>query len=90
MPLDEKSKELTAFSIPSGHFASKEMPFGISGAPLALQRFINSEFAELFGKSVFAFLDDTLIVRKDKKSTITKLQGSIFSFAITRFNTRVE
>lgn len=50
------------------------MPFGISGAPLAFQRLINSAFHGLLGDSGIAFLDDSIIVSKDVSSHMRKLE----------------
>lgn len=77
VPLNEETKQLTAFSTPSEHYAFKKMSFGISGAPLAFQRLINSCLQDSVN-SVFAFLDNNMIFSKDEKSHLTFLQ-EVFS-----------
>ncbi len=72
--LDEQSKELTAFSTPSGHYQFTKMPFGISAAPLTFQRLVNSVLHGLLGKRVFTFLDDVVLVTEDVPSHLHLLE----------------
>ncbi len=71
--LDAPSKQLTAFSTPSGHWQFKKMLFGISGAPLTFHRLINHVLQGLIGKSVFVFLDDVIIVSEDIDSHLRRM-----------------
>ncbi len=80
VPLHEASEELTAFSTNAGHYQFTKMPFGISGAPLTFQRLINKVLQGLMGKSVFAFLDDIVVVSEDLSSHFCHLEA-----AFTRF-----
>ena len=74
IPLDEKSREITAFSTPLGHFEFLRMPFGLRNAPLTFQRMINTLFAGLIGNTVCAYLDDLIVVSKDVDSHLIKLR----------------
>ncbi len=58
IPLDKRSREISAFSIISGHFEFVRMPFRLKNAPLTFQRMINNLLAGLLGKDTFAYLDD--------------------------------
>jgi len=51
----------TAFHIRYGSFKWLVMPFGLSNAPSAFQRFINDIFSDLLDVSVVIYLDDILI-----------------------------
>lgn len=53
---------------------SKKIPFGISGATLTFQCFINSVFNGLLGDSAVAFLDDVIIASKDVVSHLQNLE----------------
>ncbi|KAL1264151.1 hypothetical protein QQF64_004506 [Cirrhinus molitorella] len=60
IPLNEQSKELTAFKTPFGHFHFRVLPFGLHGAPSTFQRMIDHI---LRGTEAFAaaYLDDIII-----------------------------
>lgn len=70
----EDSKELTPFNTPLVHFSFKKMSFDISGTPFTFQYLINSVFSDLLGNSVYAFLDDIIIVSPDVYSHFQRLE----------------
>ena len=83
VPLAKESREVTAFSTPQGHYHWLRMAFGLRSAPLTFQRMINTLFAGLLGKTVFAYLDDIIISSKDAhshfqdlRSVLTRLQDA--------------
>ncbi|KAL7305098.1 hypothetical protein TKK_0002506 [Trichogramma kaykai] len=63
IPMDEKSKPLTAFATPSGGtYQFKVMPFGLKGAPGTFQRLISQEvLAGYMGDFCVGYLDDIII-----------------------------
>ena len=65
VPLHPESSPLTAFSTPDGHYEFVRLPFGLRNAPLCFQRLINEVFKGLLGNTVFAYLDDVVVVSKD-------------------------
>ncbi len=73
IPLDPKSREITAFSTPFGHYEWLRLPMGLRNAPLTFQRLVNSLFSGLIGNSMFCYLDDLIIVSKDSESHLHKL-----------------
>ena len=75
VPLAQESKEVTAFSTPSGHYHWNRMPFGLKGSSLTFQRLINTLFAGLLGKTVFAYLDDIIVASKNAKSHFEDLRS---------------
>ncbi len=74
VPLAPTSREITAFSTPSGYYEWLHMPFGLKSTPLTFQRMINSIFTGLLGKTVFAYLDDIIIASKDQESHLKSLK----------------
>ncbi len=73
IPLDEKSREITAFSTPTGHYEWLRLPMGLRNAPLTFQRMINSLFAGVVGKGLHVYLDDLIVVSKDLDSHLQQL-----------------
>ena len=56
----------TAFCTGYGSFEWLVMPFGLSNAPSAFQRFMNNVFSDLLDICVIVYLDDILIFSDDK------------------------
>ncbi|XP_048477760.1 uncharacterized protein LOC125488660 [Plutella xylostella] len=64
VPLAEKSRHLTGFVTPDGHYEFKRMPFGLANAPAVFQRMMNVMLGHRRFHSVLAYLDDLLIPSK--------------------------
>ena len=63
IPLDETSREYTAFSTQKGHYQFRRLAFGLKNCPAAFQRelqFVLHEFKE----NVLIYIDDILITSK--------------------------
>ncbi len=73
IPLDAKSREITSFSTPFGHYEWLRLPMGLRNAPLTFQKMVNSLFSGLIGNGMFCYLDDLIIVSKDLESHLHKL-----------------
>ena len=73
IPMDKDSREITAFSTPTGHYEWLRLPMGLRNAPLTFQRMINSLFAGAIGNGLFVYLDDLIIVSKDIDSHLKQL-----------------
>ena len=60
VPMEEKSREKTAFTTPIGLFEFNVMPFGLHNAPATFQRMMNEALQECqdFAK---AYIDDVVI-----------------------------
>lgn len=74
MPLEEKSRPLTAFTVPQrGHFQFKVVPFGLCTASQALARLMTHLFADL-EPHVFHYLDDIVVCSKTFEEHIALLK----------------
>ncbi|XP_044843600.1 uncharacterized protein LOC123349509, partial [Mauremys mutica] len=60
IPLDEASKEKTAFATPSGLYQFNRMPFGLHGAPATFQRLMD-HLLRPHQEYAAAYLDDVVI-----------------------------
>ena len=74
IPLDAKSKELTAFSINNEHYMYNCLPMGARGSPLCFQRLMNNVLSSLLGNGVSVHMDDIIVVSKDLNEYMTKLE----------------
>ena len=64
IPLEDSSKELTAFSTSRNHYQFKRLPFGLKNAPAAFQRHMQAILSGFDRKKVLIYLDDVLIMEK--------------------------
>lgn len=74
IPLATQSREITAFSTPSGHYEWLRCPMGLRNAPLTCQRLVNTLFAGIIGNGLFVYLDDLILVSKNLDSHLAKLE----------------
>uniref|UniRef100_A0ABD2WNZ3 RNA-directed DNA polymerase n=1 Tax=Trichogramma kaykai TaxID=54128 RepID=A0ABD2WNZ3_9HYME len=64
--LEEKSKEITAFSVQGrGHFQFRRMPYGLTNAPGTFQALMDRLIGPEWEPHVFSYLDDIIIVTND-------------------------
>lgn len=69
--LDDKSREITAFTIPGRPlYQFARMPFGLCNAAQTMCRVMDRVIGQDFGDSVFVYIDDLLIVSADFQSHI--------------------
>ena len=62
LPLDESSREFTAFSTPRAHWQFKRLSFGLKNAPSAFQREMQSILSQFPWRKVIVYIDDVLIM----------------------------
>ena len=91
VPLAPESREITAFSTPNGHYEWLRMPFGLKSAPITFQRLMNTLFAPMLGKHVYAYMDDVIIFSEDipshfkhLESVLLKLREAALKVKITK------
>lgn len=65
LPLAEKDREKTAFSVPRrGHFQFKVMPFGLCNAPASFERLMERVLKGLQWDRCLVYLDDIIVMGK--------------------------
>ena len=60
LPVDQDSKEKTAFVVQSGQYQFNRMPFGLRNAPASFQKLIADIFRGLTYKTMVGFIDDII------------------------------
>ncbi len=83
IPMDESSKEKTAFISESGLYQFEVMPFGLKTAGATFQRFMDAVLAGLKWKCLLVYLDDIVIFSDtfeqhliDVKEVFSRLRAS--------------
>ncbi len=62
VPMDEDSKEYTAFTVgPLGHYQFERMPFGLTNAPATFQRLMETTLGDLNLTWCLIYLDDIIV-----------------------------
>lgn len=78
IPLEESSKEKTAFGISGkGLFQFKVMPFGLSNASQTQQRFMDRLFPPEYEGKIFTYLDDIVICNSSFDEHLSSLKWVI-------------
>lgn len=87
IPLNKKSRPLTAFSTDFGMFQWTVLPFGISVAPASFTRMMTLAFSGLEPNKAFIYMDDIIIVGFSEKNHLDNIRD-IFN-TCRQFNLRI-
>lgn len=74
IPLEEKSRHVTAFSTDMGAFQWKVLPFGLNIAPNSFSRMMSIAFTGLSPSTCFLYMDDIIVVGRSEKHHLTNLR----------------
>ena len=86
VPLDEKSREYTAFQTPDGLFQYRRMPMGLKTASAVFCRYVDKMLGHMKWTQVMAYVDDLLIFGKtleEHLDSLDKLLPRLQSFNMT-------
>jgi len=67
--ISEEHKELTGFTVPSGHYEFNRLPFGLSNSPENFQRPMDIGLKDLVGTDCCIYLDDLILFQKRQTNT---------------------
>ena len=88
--LDKESREMCAFSTPTGHFEYLRMPMGLSNSSLTYTRLMNNVLQGLIGNTASVFLDDILVVSKTEEEHFRKLDLVLSRLAAAGLKIKLE
>lgn len=74
IPLEEKSRQYTAFNDDYNQYEFVRMPFGLVNASATFSRMMNGIMAGLIGDEIYIYLNDIMIMSKDWSSHLIKLE----------------
>ena len=81
VPVDPKSRHLTAFSSPFGVYHFKYMPFGLANAPASYARLVRRVLDGISWRIALPYLDDTLIHSQSLEEHFDHLEMVLQAFA---------
>lgn len=64
IPMEQSSKEVTAFRTHEGHWQFNCMPFGLCNSGASFQKLVDNVFSGLKGVDLMVYIDDTCIASK--------------------------
>lgn len=74
VPLDEQSRDITAFSTESGSFRWKVLPFGLNVSPNSFSRMMNLAFSGMPAERLFVYIDDIIVLGKSEADHLNNLR----------------
>jgi hypothetical protein len=72
--ISKKCKELTGFTVPSGHYEFNRLLFRLSSTPAKFQRLMDSVLKDLVGTDSFVYVDDLIRFSKTAEEHAEKLE----------------
>jgi len=78
--IKEEHKELTGFSVPSGHYEFNSLPFGLSKIPANFQRMMDRVLRDLLGTECSVYVDDNLVYSSSASEHAKRLENVLHRF----------
>ena len=73
VPMEQSSKDITAFTCPFGLFSFEKMSQGLVNSPFTFQRLMDKCMGDLNMKEVLVFIDDLIVHGKSLEETEERL-----------------
>jgi hypothetical protein len=80
LSIKEEHRELTGFTVPSGHFEFNHLPFGLSNSPTSFQRLMDTVLKNLVGSECWIFIDDVVVFSRSAKEHARRLESVLQRF----------
>ena len=90
VPLDQDTKEKSAFVTRGGLWQWKVLPFGFTSAPATFQRLMEKVLKGLQWQTLLLYLDDIIVFSKDFESHLERLAEVCQRFRSARLKLRPE
>lgn len=74
IPLDEKSKEISAFITQDGLYQFTVLPFGVAGGPACFTKIVDLIMSDLKYDTVLTYIDDIIVYSQTEDEHIQKLE----------------
>ncbi|GKT34677.1 Retrovirus-related Pol polyprotein from transposon 17.6, partial [Aduncisulcus paluster] len=74
IPIDQSSREITAFITKEGLYEFQSVPFGLKTAPAHFQRVMNRNFSDLLFNSCWIYLDDIIVFGRSEEEFVENLK----------------
>jgi hypothetical protein len=73
--LKEEHRELTGFTVPSGHYEFNRLPFGLSNSPANFQRLMDAVLKNLIGVELWVYIDDIIVFSDTAEEHARRLEN---------------
>jgi hypothetical protein len=82
--IKEEHKELTVFTVPSGHYEFNRVPFGLANSPARFQRLMDTVLKTVVGTECYIFLHDVMVYSKSAEDHAARLMNLLLRFDETK------
>ena len=80
MGIKEECKELTGFTVPSGHYEFNRLHFGLSNSSANFQRLMDTVLKNLGGTECFVFIDDIIVFSSSAEEYARRIKSVLQRF----------
>jgi hypothetical protein len=80
MEIKKEHKELTGFSVPSGHYEFNRLPFGLSNTQANFQRLMDTILKDLVGTECSVYVDDVIVLSSSAEDHARRLENVLQRF----------
>lgn len=74
IPISKESRDITSFSVPSGSYRWKVLPFGLNVSPNSFSRMMSIAFSGLIPLLCFLYMDDIIVIGRSMRHHLKNLE----------------